>query len=134
MDLEKHKDQIKKAFETLAAIKGVEYTGAAKILHLVNTRVFVMWDRFISGQYAKKHYLGLEIVRSGFWEVRKYPSSGQGYFAFLLFCQKNFGHLQSPSPRKTLAKCIDEFNYCKITEPIAANLKNKKLLSIEKYS
>jgi hypothetical protein len=118
IDLAKHQDTIVSSFDTLAAIKGIEYTGATKVLHLLNSRVFVMWDRFISGQYPKRYYEGLGIVRSGFWPYRKFQSSGRGYLDFLTACQERFRGLRSPDKRKTLAKCIDEFNFGTISEPI----------------
>jgi hypothetical protein len=122
-DLKEHRTHIVQAFDKLACIEGIRFTGAAKILHLMYPRFFVMWDRFISGQYPKREYLKLEIVQSGFWPYRKFVCSGDGYYDFLEVCQKRFQGLVSPDPRRPLAKCIDEFNFTKITFPIAQALR-----------
>ena len=45
----------KKIFGTLSSIKGVEYTGASKIMHLKKRCVFVMWDGYIKGEKKKKY-------------------------------------------------------------------------------
>jgi hypothetical protein len=117
-DLGKHRTGIVDAFNLLASIEGIRYTGAAKILHLLHPRFFVMWDRFISGHYPKHRYRSLDVVQSGFWPYRRFRSSGDGYYEFLEFCQTRFRGFVSPDPRKTMAKCIDEFNFHKITAPI----------------
>ncbi len=108
------------AFDQLARIRGIEYTGAAKILHLLLPRVFVMWDMAIMGWSPPlRDYMSLDIVQSGFWPHRKFPKSGFGYHDFLLTCRNKFTGLRSPESRKTFAKCIDEFNFCTITVPLA---------------
>ena len=132
-DLPEHRKRITDAFDRLARIEGIRYTGAAKILHLLCPRFFVMWDRFISGQYPKYRYLALDIVQSGFWPCRRFRSSGDGYYDFLEFCQTRFRGFVSPDPRKTLAKCIDEFNFTKITYPIGEALKGRPL-EITRYA
>jgi hypothetical protein len=119
VNLDAHRQLIIDLFDRLAAVKGIGSTGAAKILHLLSPSVFVMWDRSISGWHSPiKDYGDLEVVRSGFWNPPKlrFDLSGVGYYDFLIFCQNRFRGLVSPSPRKTLAKCIDEFNYCTITK------------------
>lgn len=122
-DLTEHRTHIVQAFDKLACIEGIRFTGAAKILHLMYPLFFVMWDRFISGQYPKRAYLKLEIVQSGFWPYRKFVCSGDGYYDFLQVCQNRFQGLVSPDPGRSLAKCIDEFNFTTITFPIAQALK-----------
>jgi hypothetical protein len=117
-NLNEHRTRIVQAFDLLSSIEGIRYTGAAKILHLLHPRFFVMWDRFISGHYPKHRYRSLDIVQSGFWPYRRFRSSGDGYYEFLEFCQMRFRGLVSPDSRKTLAKCIDEFNFYKMTAPI----------------
>lgn len=127
LTLAEHKQQIVEAFKTLAVIKGIEFTGAAKILHLMFPAVFVMWDRYISGQYSKKHYSTLDVVRSNDWSYHRFPSSGEGYFDFLLSCQQRFKSVVSKDGRKTVAKCIDEFNFVKITYPLMKEAQRKLL-------
>src|SRR5262249_16039580 len=108
------------AFDQHARISGIEYTGAAKILHMLLPRMVVMWDRAIMGWSPPlRDYASLDIVKNGFWQHRKFPQSGFGYHEFLLTCRNKFRGLRSPESRKTLAKCIDEFNFCTITVPLA---------------
>jgi hypothetical protein len=124
VDLCSHEHVIVDSFNILSSIKGVENTGAAKILHLLCPSIFVMWDNYIAGhKYPRQLYEDLDIVQSGFWPSRQFPKSGLGYHEFLVFCQERFRGLASPDPRKTLAKCIDEFNFAKITYPISQRLK-----------
>jgi hypothetical protein len=121
VNLDQHRKLISDSFDRLAAIKGIEFTGASKILHLLNPRVFVMWDTAISGRHIpKKDYFNLDVIRYGFWKPPRNPfgRSGAGYWEFLAYCQSQFDGLVSPSSDKTLAKCIDEFNYCTITKAL----------------
>ena len=128
LDLSQHQQPIVEAFDALAAIRGIEFTGAAKVLHLINPWLFIPWDQAISGWHTpKSNYERLEVVRSGFWKPPKYPftHSGDGYFDFLAYCQSRFIGFVSPDRRKTLAKCIDEFNYCTITKRMPKKQKKK---------
>ena len=114
------------AFNKLAAISGIEFTGAAKILHLLRPQLFVMWDRAIMGWSPPlRDYAKLDIIKRGFWEKRTFKQAGSGYFDFLAVCQEKFCGLTSPDARKSLAKCIDEFNFCTITVPLAAMRKKE---------
>jgi hypothetical protein len=118
VDLAGHRKSIIEAFNSLAAVKGVEFTGAAKALHLLLPGVFIMWDAAIAGWHSPKaDYRTLKIVQSGFWSP-PYPfaRSGAGYHDFLVYCRSRFAEFVSPAKDKTLAKCIDEFNYCTITK------------------
>lgn len=120
-DLEMNQLLIVRVFDELSKIRGIEFTGAAKVLHLLNRRLFVMWDSAIMGQAGTiPEYDSLEVIKTGFWTRRKFPKSGRGYYEFLITCRNKFHGLSSPEGRKTLAKCIDEFNFCKITIPLFA--------------
>lgn len=126
VDLTEHRDAIVAAFDELAKFPGIKYTGAAKMLHLLKPHIFVMWDTAIMGQSSpRRDYASLDIVISKFWENRRFEQSGVGYHEFLVFCQDRFRGFTSPDGRKTLAKCIDEFNYSQITVPLAARRKQK---------
>jgi hypothetical protein len=121
VDLKGHRKSIIDAFNSLAAVKGVERTGAAKALHLLLPGVFVMWDAAIAGWHSPKaDYRTLKIVQSGFWKppMNPFAKNGAGYHDFLVYCQSRFGGFVSPTKDKTLAKCIDEFNYCTITKAL----------------
>lgn len=98
------KKEIKKAFKILADIKGIQKTGAPKIIHLMVPRVFVMWDAYI-----RKHY--------GFKK-----GDANDYLIFLKLMQKQFPNVISSAGR-TATKLIDEHNYITITVP--ALKKNK---------
>lgn len=90
---------IKTIFTLLSGFKGIEKTGAPKLMHLKAPKVFVMWDGYI-----RKHY--------GFKN-----GDADDYVDFLILMQKNFGHLKIKSDR-TLAKLVDENNFVTISAPI----------------
>lgn len=121
-----YEDDIKKIFATLSSIKGVEFTGASKIIHLKNRWVFVMWDGYIKGQKPRKYYNELEIVKNGDWRFKIYQNNPEDYFQFLKDIQERFKNINFLSNEKTFAKAIDEFNYVNITLPIQEMEKNKK--------
>lgn len=99
INLIKYEKDIETLFRTLASIKGIEKTGASKLMHLKAPKVFVMWDGYI-----RKHY--------GFKN-----GDADDYFNFLKKMQTTYGHVKSIEER-TAAKLIDEHNYKTITEPI----------------
>lgn len=117
VNLSDHRKLIIGVFNRFAAVKGIKFTGASKVLHLLLPRIFIMWDAAIAGWHTpKSDYANLAIVRSGFWKppVYPFPRSGAGYYAFLVYCQSRFNPFVSPSSDETLAKYIDEFNHCTI--------------------
>lgn len=118
INFDKYKDDIKKIFVTLSSIKGVEFTGASKIMHLKNRSVFVMWDGYIKGEKTKKYYNELKIVKNEDWEIKRYWNVPEDYFQFLKDMQERFKDINFQSNEKTFAKAIDEFNYVNITLPI----------------
>jgi hypothetical protein len=126
VDLNKHKANISAIFDALSKIKGIEFTGAPKLMHLTNPGLFVMWDDYIRGAKPKKYYLRLPIFQNGDWLYSKYPKDAGGYLQFLNDVQQRFGSLRPPSGTKTLAKAIDEFNYVQITLPIQQMEKESK--------
>ena len=99
------KEDVEELYNILSAIKGVKYTGASKLMHLKNPKLFIMWDGYI-----KKHY--------GF---RK--GVANDYINFLKKMQKMFKDIKWEEEDKTLAKAIDEYNYVAITLP---KLKKRK--------
>jgi hypothetical protein len=119
IDFDKYKEDIKEIFGTLSSIKGVEFTGASKIMHLKNRSVFVMWDGYIKGEKTKKYYNELKIVKNGNWEIKRYQNKPEDYFQFLKDMKERFKDINFQSnEKKTFAKAIDEFNYVNITLPI----------------
>jgi len=126
INFDKYKEDIKKIFVTLSSIKGVEFTGASKIMHLKNRSVFVMWDGYIKGEKTKKYYNELKIVKNGDWKIKRYLNDPENYFQFLKDMQEKFKDINFQSNKKTFAKAIDEFNYVNITLPIQNMEKDNK--------
>jgi len=130
INFDNHKNDIKKIFESLSSIKGIEFTGASKVMHLKNSSVFIMWDGYIKGEKPKKYYKELKIVRDGDWKIYKYRNNPENYFQFLQDMQKRFKDIKFNNHDKTFAKAIDEFNYISITLPIQEmekiKIRNKK--------
>ena len=118
INFDKYKEDIKKIFVTLSSIKGIEFTGASKIMHLKNRSVFVMWDGYIKGEKTKKYYNELKIVKNGDRKIKRYLNDPEDYFQFLKDMQERFKDINFQSNEKTFAKAIDEFNYVNITRPI----------------
>jgi len=117
-DLAPHRPLILKSFTALKNIRGVGVTGASKVLHLINTGLFLPWDNYIRGQKMRKDFKNLTVVRRGFWPSGKFEGNGRGYYKFLLMCQQKFRHLVFHDSQKTYAKQIDEFNFVNITVPL----------------
>ncbi|MDP3696417.1 MAG: hypothetical protein Q8R55_00085, partial [Candidatus Taylorbacteria bacterium] len=105
IDLDKYGSDLKKIFSSLASIKGIEKTGAPKIMHLRIPGVFVMWDTWIRNFYGFKN------------------GDAEDYLNFLKLMQEKFGNMKKTVSDRTLAKLIDEHNYITITLP---GLKKKK--------
>jgi len=97
-DFDEAKETIENIYSTLSAVKGVEYTGASKVMHLLNRNLFVMWDANIRDAYG-------------------FGNSGKDYVNFLKEMQAEFKSIPWDVPGKTLAKAIDEFNYVIISLP-----------------
>ncbi|MBW2974071.1 hypothetical protein KY346_06815 [Candidatus Woesearchaeota archaeon] len=105
-DLDSVSETIKKAYTELSLSPGVKFTGAAKLLHLMNKDLFVMWDGHI-----RKHYnLG---------------TSPEDYLNFLKKMQEEFKEINWEGER-TFAKVIDEYNYVKFTLPSLKEQKEKR--------
>jgi len=119
INLDKHRFDIKRIFKKLSRIKGIEYVGASKIMHLINRNLFVMWDNYIRGAKRKFYYKSLAKNCWQYGRPKKYKKDGNGYFEFLKDNQRIFKDIGfHQTPRKTFAKAIDEYNYANITLPI----------------
>lgn len=93
------KDIVEQIYSSLSKVYGVEYTGASKVMHLLNRDLFVMWDRDTRKKY-------------GF-----HVADGTDYFNFLKLMQEKFKDIEWNMPNKTLAKAVDEYNQVTITIP-----------------
>jgi len=120
VDLEFHRSRIEAMFNRLAAIKGVEYTGASKLLHLILPELFVAWDAYIRGGKDERFYSGLPCVISRKWCLVRYDQIGCGYVDFLLDIQSRVRSLAYAKGSKTLPKNLDEWNYVQVTIRIQA--------------
>ncbi len=99
MNLDNYREEIKRAFNMLNSIKGVEKTGAPKLMHIMAPKVFVMWDGYIRKFYEFKN------------------GDSNDYFNFLKDMQTKFRDAKFRfKSKRTLAKIIDEHNYKSITE------------------
>ena len=107
INLDNHEKEIKHIFNVLSEIKGIQYTGASKLMHLTIPEVFVMWDAYIRKELGFK---------TGYAE---------DYFNFLKKMQQAFKGVHKEKGR-TLAKCIDEYNYVKFTLPALEKKKKNK--------
>lgn len=132
IDLDKYRYEITKIYQTLSAIKGIAFTGAPKLMHLNNPKIFVMWDGYIRGEKPMKYYKQLDVFKSGGWIFKRYGTDSDSYIQFLKDMQSQFAHIKLYNTEKSLAKAIDEFNYVTITLPIQdlekKNQKQKRLL------
>lgn len=106
INLNNYEKDIKYLFETLSKIKGIQYTGASKLMHLTIPKVFIMWDGYIRKA----------------WGFKK--GDAEDYVTFLKKMQKEFKGICKKKER-TLAKCIDEYNYIKFTLPGLEKKKRK---------
>lgn len=99
INFDKYSKEIKIIFNTLSGIKGIQKTGAPKLMHLAVPKVFVMWDMYIRKYYGLKN------------------GDFDDYINFLKLMQKQFPDVK-PAQGRTVAKLIDEHNFKTITEPI----------------
>lgn len=107
ISFDKYSLEIKQIFNVLANIKGIEKTGASKLMHLKLPGVFVMWDGYIRKAYGYN------------------TGNADEYISFLKKMQKMFSKTKIKSDR-TLAKLIDEHNYKKFTMPALAKVREKR--------
>jgi len=107
INLDNYKEDIKHIFETLSKIKGIQYTGASKLMHLTIPEVFIMWDAYIRRAEGFK------------------KGDAEDYFNFLKKMQQEFKDIKKEKG-ETLAKCIDEYNYVKFTLPALEKQRERK--------
>lgn len=105
INFNKYGVDIKEIFSALCRIKGIQKTGAPKLMHLKVPQVFVMWDAYIRNFYGFKN------------------GDAEDYLNFLKKMQELFTEVKETNGR-TIPKLIDEHNYKTITEP---GLKLKRL-------
>ncbi len=101
VNLDEIKPAVKEIYSLFSKVDGVEYTGASKAMHLLNPKLFVMWD-----QPIREHY--------------GYATDENGYFNFQKKMQDEFKGIEWNDTNKTFAKAIDEYNQVTITFPYNA--------------
>lgn len=95
-NLDDIKNTITEIYSILSKVKGVEYTGASKVMHLLHRNLFIMWDTNIRKGYG-------------------FSTDVEDYFNFLKSMQKEVKNIEWKNKIKTLAKAIDEYNYVKFS-------------------
>ncbi|MFZ3076850.1 MAG: hypothetical protein WA139_00145 [Candidatus Aenigmatarchaeota archaeon] len=95
-NLDEIRDVIKEVYRILSKVQLIKYTGASKVMHLINRNLFVMWDGFIRKGYG-------------------FGTDAEDYFNFLKLMQSDFKGIKWNDKSKTLAKAIDEYNYVKFS-------------------
>ena len=109
IDFEKYRRDISDIFNKLSTVNAILYTGASKVMHLRNPKVFLMWDTKIRGSEG----------------YRIKGKDGNAYVDFLKMAQRLFSKifpdidkilLKDKHKNKTITKAIDEYNYVKITK------------------
>jgi hypothetical protein len=112
---------VKKIFLEFSSKKSMEFTGASKVLHVLNPFVFMMWDSNIRNAYHKLHtsnhkpgspecYLEFlkqsqEIIKA----ILSKRSEDDIWNAHLTFVDKDF--MKAFSFRESMLKMVDECNY-----------------------
>jgi hypothetical protein len=102
-----------KIYSVFSSIRGVEYTGASKVIHLFCPNLVVMWDGYMRTKYSKYYR-----TSDG-----KSPSD---FVAFQKLMQELSKNVKWNNRNKTLAKAIDEYNYVTITLPQLNKLKKAR--------
>ena len=106
-------ESITKAYQTLSSNQLIQMTGASKLLHILNPKLFVMWDEEIRDHYHTMH--GSQHKKG----------DKQCYFSFLQDMHQELNNVlgeKSKEPlldelgaiagyNKTLAKALDEYNF-----------------------
>lgn len=95
----KTRKKIRKIYRSLSKFKGIRYVGATKIMHLLQPKVFVMWDRKIIQKYKAK-------------------TTSKGYLDFMIEMQRKykageFGRLKTKNV--TIPRAIDIYNLERLT-------------------
>ena len=121
-DFKSLEKEVSTIYNPLSKVEGIGYTGASKLMHLDNPRLFVPWDQFIREKF----------------DLEKDSDS---YVSFLEKMQSKFNHLKDPEDKtKSFAKAIDEYNYVTISIPKVAKIrkieearKEKKRKELEEF-
>jgi hypothetical protein len=115
------RETIKRIFLEFSSKRSIRFTGASKILHVLNPFVFMMWDNNIRSAYHKlhtdNHKLGspecyLEFLRQSqeiIKTILNKRSEDDIWSDHLTFIDKDF--MMAFSFRESMLKMLDECNY-----------------------
>lgn len=98
---------IKEIYSRFSKIRGVEYTGASKLMSLYNTNLFVMWDKYIREEYG-------------------FGQSADEYARFLKECKESTKDVEWQNIKVSLAKAVDEHNYVNISLPAVQKMSQRE--------
>ncbi len=90
----KFQEIMKKIYSRFRKIKGIEQTGATKLMALELPHLFVMWDTKIRKAF--------NIPNEG---------TAEQYLEFLKVLQLQFSHIKWEGKTKPFAKAVDEYNF-----------------------
>jgi len=126
---------IEKIFNEFSSKKSIKYTGASKVLHIINPSVFMMWDDKIRNAYHKLHrgtHKSNEYTKCYIEFLKKsqeiikslLQKKNEEYFwnVHLSFVDKEF--VRSFSFKETMLKMLDECNYWLFTKSKVENSQN----------
>ncbi len=126
LNFNKNGNLIKRIFSTFSIMPSIGYTGAAKILHILNPNVFMMWDLEIRRAYFKinsnirdpaKFYLKfLQKSKKIIEAILKLVDEETLWLHHLEFIDKSF--VKNFSFSETILKMLDECNYLKFNQNI----------------
>jgi len=97
-DFDEIGEVVKRLYSKLASVKGIEYTGGSKVMHLLNPRLFLIWDAAMRKHYGYDGHKAIDYL--------KYHKQ----------VQKDVETVKWRSSDKTLPKAIDEYHFMTITE------------------
>lgn len=100
-------EDLKEIYSKFSKIRGVEYTGASKIMSLNNTGMFVMWDKYIRDEHG-------------------FGQSADEYARFLKECQCATNEIKWQHDSVSLAKAVDEYNYVNISLPAVQKVSQRE--------
>lgn len=93
---------IKEIYKQLSDLKEIRYTGATKVMHLINPKVFMMWDAGIIKEYKKDKSEG---------KINEKP---EGYVNFMRLMQRLWKENKFKGinlGKNTIPRAIDSYNW-----------------------
>ena len=89
---------LKELYSRFSKVKGVEYTGGSKVMHLLNPRLFLIWDAAMRDHYN--------------FDGR----NAEDYLKYHNLIQQMVQNIKWDDQTKTLPRAIDEYHFITITE------------------